>query len=112
MPCFNAAVGAEGRVEVMLEQPAHPTAPTASEEEDQPSRLAANATATVGDLASMLALAQLSPGGEAAEEVEVAAAAQVDRSADAGYFGVGVYNSKSAENVGTLWRSAYMLGAS
>ena len=31
---------------------------------------------------------------------------------DAGYFGIGVYNSKSADNVGTLWRSAFMLGAS
>lgn len=29
-----------------------------------------------------------------------------------GYFGIGVYNSKHAENVGTLWRSAFMLGAS
>ena len=103
----------------MLEQPAHPCAPTASEEDAQPSRLADNASATVGDLASMLALAHLSSGGEAAEEdataaAEVAASAQVDRSAiaDAGYFGIGVYNSKSAENVGTLWRSAYMLGAS
>ena len=28
-----------------------------------------------------------------------------------GFFGIGVYNSKSVENVGTLWRSAFMLGA-
>ena len=52
MPCFNAAVGAEGRVGVMLEQPAHPTVPTASEEEDQPSRLAANAIHAI--IASMM----------------------------------------------------------
>ena len=29
-----------------------------------------------------------------------------------GYFGIGVYHPKTAENVGTLWRSAYQLGAS
>jgi tRNA G18 (ribose-2'-O)-methylase SpoU len=28
-----------------------------------------------------------------------------------GYFGIGIYNGKCAENVGTLWRSAYQLGA-
>lgn len=34
-----------------------------------------------------------------------------DGAPSAGYFGIGVYNSKAADNVGTLWRSAYMLGA-
>ena len=29
-----------------------------------------------------------------------------------GYFGVGIYQPKHWENVGTLWRSAYQLGAS
>lgn len=29
-----------------------------------------------------------------------------------GYFGIGVYHPKTKENVGTLWRSAYQLGAS
>ena len=29
-----------------------------------------------------------------------------------GYFEIGIYNPKTADNVGTLWRSAYQLGAS
>ncbi|MEZ4938708.1 MAG: RNA methyltransferase [Crocinitomicaceae bacterium] len=29
-----------------------------------------------------------------------------------GFFGIGVYQSKREENIGTLWRSAYILGAS
>lgn len=28
------------------------------------------------------------------------------------YFGIGIFNAKTADNVGTLWRSAYQLGAS
>lgn len=28
-----------------------------------------------------------------------------------GYFGIGIYHPKSKDNVGTLWRSAYQLGA-
>lgn len=28
-----------------------------------------------------------------------------------GYFGIGVYQPKTATNIGTLWRSAYQLGA-
>lgn len=28
-----------------------------------------------------------------------------------GYFGIGIYHGKKADNVGTLWRSAYQLGA-
>lgn len=28
------------------------------------------------------------------------------------YFGIGIYNGKTEANVGTLWRSAYQLGAS
>jgi tRNA G18 (ribose-2'-O)-methylase SpoU len=28
-----------------------------------------------------------------------------------GYFGIGIYRSKTPVNVGTLWRSAYQLGA-
>eukprot|EP00966_Prymnesium_polylepis_P268319 6198886-Prymnesium_polylepis.1 len=39
-----------------------------------------------------------------------ASAADGSSAAD-GYFGIGVYNSKSSENVGTLWRSAFMLGS-
>ena len=29
-----------------------------------------------------------------------------------GYFGIGIYMPKTSENIGTLWRSAYQLGAS
>ena len=32
--------------------------------------------------------------------------------ADEGFFGIGVVRAKSAENHGTIWRSAYQLGAS
>jgi tRNA(Leu) C34 or U34 (ribose-2'-O)-methylase TrmL len=28
-----------------------------------------------------------------------------------GYFGIGVYNPKTVENIGTLWRSAFLFGA-
>jgi len=29
-----------------------------------------------------------------------------------GYFGIGIYNPKTKHNLGTLWRSAYQMGAS
>lgn len=29
-----------------------------------------------------------------------------------GYCGIGIYNSKDPKNIGTLWRSAYIMGAS
>ena len=29
-----------------------------------------------------------------------------------GFFGIGIYQCKTGENIGTLWRSAYQLGAS
>lgn len=29
-----------------------------------------------------------------------------------GYFGIGIENAKNAYNIGTLWRSAYLMGAS
>lgn len=29
-----------------------------------------------------------------------------------GYFAIGIYNAKTEHNIGTLWRSAYVLGAS
>lgn len=28
-----------------------------------------------------------------------------------GYFGIGIYHGKTGHNIGTLWRSAYILGA-
>jgi tRNA G18 (ribose-2'-O)-methylase SpoU len=32
--------------------------------------------------------------------------------ADRGYYGIGIQNVKTAANIGTLWRSAFILGAS
>lgn len=29
-----------------------------------------------------------------------------------GYFGIGIYHCKTSENIGTLWRAAYLYGAS
>lgn len=29
-----------------------------------------------------------------------------------GYFEIGIFHSKTEQNIGTLWRSAYQLGAS
>lgn len=29
-----------------------------------------------------------------------------------GYYGIGIYQGKTIENLGTLWRSAYLMGAS
>ncbi|WP_371188792.1 RNA methyltransferase [Thalassotalea maritima] len=29
-----------------------------------------------------------------------------------GFFGIGIYNNKEQSNIGTLWRSAYIMGAS
>lgn len=28
-----------------------------------------------------------------------------------GYFGIGIYGAKNSDNVGTLWRSSYQMGA-
>ena len=77
------------RVEVMLEQPAltHEAMETVTTARRRLS-LAEGALATAGDVQS--ADAAITAGG---------------------FFGIGVYNSKSVENVGTLWRSAFMLGA-
>lgn len=36
---------------------------------------------------------------------------QTSRGKIRGYFGIGVYHPKTSENIGTLWRSAYILGA-
>jgi tRNA G18 (ribose-2'-O)-methylase SpoU len=82
------------RVEVMLEQPATKfeltTRARALEQEHTP--LLAGAAAAEGD--------DLTP-----ERIEALL------TESEGYFGIGVYNSKTVDNVGTLWRSAYMLGA-
>ena len=57
----------------------------------------------------------LVPGGASdggATAPLTAAAAGSSSPDEGGFFGIGIFNSKSAENVGTLWRSAYQLGAS
>lgn len=36
---------------------------------------------------------------------------RIDPEAQRGFFGVGVWQPKTADNVGTLWRGAYQLGA-
>jgi len=86
-------IGDERRIEVMLEPPASPSAPAGGDEDDEGRRLALRAAAVAGDAAAL-------------DPERMAALCASD-----GYFGVGVYNSKTAENVGTLWRSAFMLGA-
>jgi hypothetical protein len=85
------------RIEVMLEQPAtsHERMATASSTVRSRRTMAATAAAIVGDAIEIDALND--------DALAVA---------DGGFFGVGVYNAKAAENVGTLWRSAFMLGAS
>ena len=75
-----------GRIEVMVEAPA---SPFAGDNCSRDNRLGSRAAAAVGD-----------------EDVTV-----VDGVSAGGYFGIGIYNSKSSENVGTLWRSAHMLNA-
>ena len=81
-----------GRVEVMLEAPANP--------------VAGDNTASLRKLGSSAAACsgRLEESGSTREAVD-------GRFAAGGFFGIGIYNSKSADNVGTLWRSAYMLDA-
>ena len=80
--------GEARRIEVMLEAPAAPHRGTyKGGRSERMQRLREGAAAAVGD-------------DEAGDD---------DEAAD-GYFGIGVYNSKSEQNVGTLWRSAYQLG--
>ena len=67
---------------------------------------------------TLVPLPELTPDGKTAR-VEVMLeqsqlttfAMQAEQEEPEGFFGIGVYNSKSSENVGTLWRSAYQLGA-
>ena len=71
------------------------------------------AVATVGGAASAGAAEAAAEGAAeaTAEGTASAGAAEGEGASDAGFFAVGVYNSKSADNVGTLWRSAFQLGA-
>mmetsp|Transcript_38029 Transcript_38029/g.126005 ORF Transcript_38029/g.126005 Transcript_38029/m.126005 type:complete len:256 (+) Transcript_38029:56-823(+) len=93
-PLPAACGGSPPRIEVMLEPLAatsHEAMASASQTARGSVPLSSYAVAAVGDDLS-------------ATTLEAAAAA-------GGFFAIGVYNSKSAENVGTLWRSAFMLGA-
>ena len=87
------------RIEIMLEQPATSASLSATE-----------CSAEAAEEFSRLAL-----GSAAAIATEPSLDTESLKRAltgtNEGFFGVGVYNSKHAENVGTLWRSAYMLGA-
>ena len=71
------------------------------------------AVATVGGAASAGAAEAAAEGAAeaTAEGTAGTGAAEGEGASDAGFFAVGVYNSKSADNVGTLWRSAFQLGA-
>lgn len=50
--------------------------------------------------------------GIESEDEEDAEQPAVIRTKVRGFFGIGVYGSKTVSNVGTLWRSAYAMGAS
>ena len=119
-PAASTAGARVLRAEVMLEVK-QPAAPARERDLSVAAALAGAASvavAAVGGAASGAAEA-------AAEEEGAAAAAAASTSScttsagdaegeggsDAGFFAVGVYNSKSADNVGTLWRSAFQLGA-
>ena len=52
----------------------------------------------------------LQPAGGGAIAATAAWVARMEQ--QSGYFGVGIVNGKSEANQGTLWRSAYQLGAS
>ena len=79
------------RVEIMLEQPvlSHEAMASLLTAERLPGSLSASAVTAVGDPRT-----------------------QASFGAREGFYGIGIYNSKSADNVGTLWRTAFMLGAS
>jgi tRNA (guanosine-2'-O-)-methyltransferase len=36
---------------------------------------------------------------------------KIERKQKSGFYGIGIYNSKTEMNIGTLWRSAYIFGA-
>ena len=97
------------RIELMLEQPQRSLSQVRAEADASggaervhqasgPPQPAVGAAAALGDASALEALAAAAAGGRASESE--------------GFFGIGVHNSKSVENVGTLWRSAFMLGAS
>ena len=128
-PAASAAGARVLRAEVMLEvkQPAAPARERDLSVAAALASAAAVAVATVGGAASAGAAEGAAAGAAAsaaagaaegaaevtasAEGTTSAGAAEGEGASDAGFFAVGVYNSKSADNVGTLWRSAFQLGA-
>lgn len=56
---------------------------------------------------SLIELPQLSVVGQATIDSN----AMLTAAACRGFFGIGIFNGKTAENIGTLWRSADLLGA-
>ena len=115
------------RAEVMLEvkQPAAPARERDLSVTAALSSAASVAVATVGGAAGTADAGQATAPADRTADRAVSAegategtaegaaggAAEGAAASDAGFFAVGVYNSKSAENVGTLWRSAFQLGA-
>ena len=82
------------------------------------SSIAGKASSSTAGAAAGAAASAAAGAAEGAAEVTASAegaasagAAEGEGASDAGFFAVGVYNSKSADNVGTLWRSAFQLGA-
>lgn len=110
----SQVIADNGRIEVLLEAPANPASTG-----NHSSRRSQALREQEGRRRHNLASGAVAVAGDD----EAIAAAMVDMEADAGfgerggggggggYFGIGIYNSKQHENVGTLWRSAYMLDA-
>ena len=105
------------RAEVMLEvkQPAAPARERDLSVAAALTSAASVAVATVGGAASAGEAEGAAEGAAeataSAEGTASADAAEGEGASGVGFFAVGVYNSKSADNVGTLWRSAFQLGA-
>ena len=112
-PAASTAGARVLRAEVMLEvkQPAAPARERDLSVAAALASAAAVAVATVGGAASAGAAEGAAEVTASAEGTTSAGAAEGEGASDAGFFAVGVYNSKSADNVGTLWRSAFQLGA-
>ena len=116
-------IGEDGRIEVMLEQPAPSHGPMrgpgslhgAAEFQQHMEQLAQFAAAVAlpdargGDDVSATQRVCFDPSGGSDAVQDEAAVGDGERD---GFFAIGVYNAKTVENVGTLWRSAFMLGAS
>ena len=119
-PAASTAGARVLRAEVMLEVK-QPAAPARERDLSVAAALASAASvavAAVGGAASGAAEAAAEEEGAAAATAASASSrttsagdAEGEGGSDAGFFAVGVYNSKSADNVGTLWRSAFQLGA-